>query len=45
MMVVVADTSPINYFVLINEIGVLAHLYGSIVIPQEVALELTDSRR
>lgn len=43
MMVVVADTSPINYLVLINEIEVLARLYGSIVIPREVAIELTDS--
>ena len=43
MMVVIADTSPINYLVLINEIEVLSRLYGHIVIPQEVAVELTDS--
>ncbi len=43
MMVVIADTSPINYLVLINEIEVLAHLYGQVVIPEEVAAELADS--
>lgn len=42
MMVVIADTSPINYLILINEIEVLSRLYSQIVIPEEVAAELVD---
>jgi predicted nucleic acid-binding protein len=42
MTVVVADTSPINYLVLIGEIGVLQKLYHRIVIPEEVFAELID---
>jgi predicted nucleic acid-binding protein len=42
-MIVVADTTPINYLVLIGEIDVLAKLYGHVVIPQAVQLELTNS--
>jgi predicted nucleic acid-binding protein len=42
MTVVIADTSPINYLVLINEIDVLSRLYRQIVIPEEVAAELVD---
>jgi predicted nucleic acid-binding protein len=41
-MIVVADTTPINYLVLIGEIDVLAKLYGHVVIPQAVQLELTN---
>jgi predicted nucleic acid-binding protein len=41
-MVVVADTSPINYLILINRIEVLSRLYRQIVIPEEVATELFD---
>jgi predicted nucleic acid-binding protein len=39
-MVVVADTSPVNYLVLIDCIEVLRVLYGRIVIPSEVFGEL-----
>jgi predicted nucleic acid-binding protein len=42
MTVVVADTSPLNYLLLIGEISVLPALYGQIVIPQEVMTELSD---
>ena len=35
-MIVVADTSPINYLVLIKEIEILPKLYGKVVIPQTV---------
>ena len=42
MMVVVADTSPINYLILIGEIGVLQQLYHRAVIPEEVFSELMD---
>lgn len=33
MKVVVADASPINYLVLIGEVGLLARLYGEVLIP------------
>jgi predicted nucleic acid-binding protein len=43
MMVVIADTSPLNYLVQIGEIDLLPRLYGTIVIPTEVFLELRDA--
>jgi predicted nucleic acid-binding protein len=43
-MIVVADTTPINYLILIGEIDVLAKLYGRVVIPRAVHEELTHSR-
>ncbi|HEV2914897.1 MAG TPA: hypothetical protein VGX92_16595, partial [Pyrinomonadaceae bacterium] len=39
-MIVVADTSPINYLVLIGEIDSLPALYESVVIPEAVFNEL-----
>jgi predicted nucleic acid-binding protein len=39
-MIVVADTSPINYLILIGEIDILPKIYGSVVIPQTVREEL-----
>jgi predicted nucleic acid-binding protein len=39
-MIVVADTSPINYLILIEQIHVLPQMYGSVVIPQAVRDEL-----
>jgi predicted nucleic acid-binding protein len=42
MTVVVADTSPINYLVLIDEVGILRRLYHRLVIPEEVVAELLD---
>lgn len=42
MTVVVADTSPINYLLLIGEITILEGLYGEILIPPEVLAELSD---
>lgn len=41
MNVVVADTSPINYLILIDDIELLRKLYTRIVIPQEVFEELS----
>ena len=40
-MIVVADTSPLNYLVLIGQIDVLKHLYGQVLIPPAVLAELT----
>lgn len=36
MTVVVADTSSLNYLVLIGQIEILHSLYGKIVVPPEV---------
>ncbi len=39
-MIVVADTSPLNYLVLIGEADLLHRLYGRVLIPQAVLSEL-----
>ena len=39
-MLVVADTTPINYLVLITQIDILASLYEEVVVPGAVAAEL-----
>jgi predicted nucleic acid-binding protein len=43
-MIVVADTSPINYLITIGEIDVLASLYGTVIIPPAVRDELSRDR-
>ncbi|HTW81511.1 MAG TPA: hypothetical protein VME23_18340 [Terracidiphilus sp.] len=43
-MIVVADTSPINYLVLIEEIDLLPALFGRVLLPQGVFIELTHSK-
>ena len=40
-MVIVADTSPINYLVLVGHIGILPRLYNRVLIPPAVFDELT----
>jgi predicted nucleic acid-binding protein len=42
MKVVIADTSPLNYLVLIDSVDILHRLYGTIVVPEEVLSELLD---
>jgi predicted nucleic acid-binding protein len=39
-MIVVADTSPLNYLILIDRIDVLKPLYGGIVVPSAVRDEM-----
>jgi len=39
-MIVVADTSPINYLILIGEIEILTKMYGKVAIPRAVRDEL-----
>ncbi|MFQ4136977.1 DUF3368 domain-containing protein [Nodosilinea sp. PGN35] len=41
-MIVVADTSPINYLLLIGQIDLLPHLFQEIIIPEAVRDEMTD---
>lgn len=43
MIVVIADSSPLNYLTLIESIDVLHELYGMVVVPRQVIAELTDS--
>jgi predicted nucleic acid-binding protein len=43
-MQVVSNTSPINYLLQIDEIGLLQNLYGRVVVPKAVIVELTDVR-
>jgi predicted nucleic acid-binding protein len=43
-VIVVADTSPLNYLILIAEVDVLAPLYTSVVVPHSVAAELSEFR-
>jgi predicted nucleic acid-binding protein len=40
-VIVVADTSPLNYLLLIRNVEVLPALYGAIIIPSAVLDELT----
>jgi predicted nucleic acid-binding protein len=39
-MIVVADTSPLNYLVLIDEVELLPVLFGQVLVPQAVFHEL-----
>jgi hypothetical protein len=41
-MIVVADTSPLNYLVLLGHIEILAKIYAEIVVPQTFLDELQD---
>ena len=41
-VVVVADTSPLNYLILIEAIDLLSRLYGSIIVPTDVLDELMN---
>ena len=43
-MIVVCDTSPICYLLLIGEIELLPRLYGKVLIPQVIQNELADER-
>ena len=39
-MFIVADTSPLNYLVLIREIELLPSLFGQVIVPHAVLAEL-----
>ena len=45
MTLVVADTGPINYLILIGEIDILPKLFDQIVIPSSVLAELQQIGR
>lgn len=44
MQLVVADTGPLNYLVLIGHINLLPRLFGKVVLPKEVYGELTSDK-
>lgn len=39
-MIVIADTAPINYLVLIGEQNLLPTLFGQVIVPEMVLQEL-----
>ena len=41
MKVVIADTSPLNYLILVGAVDILPRLYGRVMIPDLVLRELT----
>ena len=41
-MIVIADTTPVNYLVLIQEVDLLPRLFGQVFIPPVVFAELKD---
>lgn len=43
-MIVVADTSPLHYLILIEHTHVLPALYGRVLIPPAVSAELDQQR-
>jgi len=43
-MIVIADTSPLNYFILLSHVEALRNLYGRVIIPQAVADELNSPK-
>jgi predicted nucleic acid-binding protein len=42
MLAIVADTTPLNYLVLIETVDILPKLYGRVLIPPAVKTELSD---
>jgi len=43
-MIVIADTTPLHYLILIGEVEVLKKMFGSVILPQAVIDELTRDR-
>ena len=43
-MIVIADTSPLNYLILIGEAHILPALFNRVVIPKAVHLELQSRK-
>jgi len=43
-MIVIADTTPLNYLILINHVDLLATLFGSTLVPQSVFEELSRAK-
>ena len=39
-MIVVADTGPLHYLILLDHVEMLHRFYGQVVVPDAVAIEL-----
>ena len=39
-VIVVADTSPLNYLILLRKVEILLEIYGRVVVPNAVVVEL-----
>jgi predicted nucleic acid-binding protein len=44
-MIVVADSSPLIVLVNIGQIQILPALFGAVIIPPQIAAELSDGKR
>jgi predicted nucleic acid-binding protein len=44
-MIVVADSSPLHYLILIEQVGLLRHLYSEVVVPEAVRAQQTRFAR
>jgi predicted nucleic acid-binding protein len=44
MQAIVADTTPLNYLVLVEAVDILPKLYGRVLIPPAVQAELSDPK-
>ena len=42
-MIVVADSGPLHYLILLDHVGLLQRLYGSVAVPDAVAAELVST--
>jgi predicted nucleic acid-binding protein len=43
-MIVIADTTPLHYLVLIDRAEILTTLYGKVIIPEAVRRELQGAK-
>jgi len=41
-LIIVADTTPLNYLILIEQIEILPKLYGRVIIPEAVFNDAAD---
>ena len=42
-MIVVADSGPLHYLILLEQVDLLRRFYGQVLVPQAVANELSTS--
>jgi len=42
-MIVVADSGPLHYLILLEQVDLLRRFYGQVLVPQAVASELSTS--
>lgn len=43
-MIVVADSGPLHYLILLDQTELLARFYGQVIVPEAVLRELTSGR-